>query len=44
MLNSKKHDKIALAIMAVLSVGTVLCLLGFKPEKSNKNVIESSNQ
>ena len=31
MLNTKKHNKIALAVMGILSVGTVLCLLGFKP-------------
>ena len=31
MLNTEKHNKIALAVMGILSVGTVLCLLGYKP-------------
>jgi len=29
-MKMNKNNKIALATMAILSVGTVLCLLGFK--------------
>ena len=42
MLNTKKHNKIALATMGILSVGIVLCFLGYKPPGTNKKVIESS--
>ena len=41
MLNDKKHNKIALATMGILSVGTILCLLGYKPP-GTKKLVESS--
>ena len=44
MLNAKKQNKITLVIMAVLSIGIVSCLLGLKPEQTNKKVIKSSKQ
>jgi len=43
MLNNKKHNKIALVIMGILSSGIVLCLIGYKPPGTKKKLIESSN-
>ena len=42
MLNNKKYNKMALATMGILSVGIVLCLLGYKPPGTKKKLIESS--
>ena len=42
MLNKKKNNKITLATMGILSVGIILCLLGYKPPGTNKKLIESS--
>tara|TARA_A100001015_G_C14327510_1_gene457993 strand:+ start:43 stop:177 length:135 start_codon:yes stop_codon:yes gene_type:complete len=42
MLNNKKNNKIALGTMGILSVGIVLCLLGYKPPGTKKKIVESS--
>ena len=42
MLNNKKNNKIAVATMGLLSVGIILCLLGYKPPGTKKKLVESS--
>ena len=42
MLNQKKYNKMALATIGILSLGIILCLLGYKPVGTNKKIVESS--
>ena len=42
MLKNNKYNKMALGTMGILSVGIVLCLLGYKPPGTKKKIVESS--